>query len=109
MHTLAFYEEPSEGIDVDSELAELETNRLTDVHTMLRKANAVLKTRGGDIYDSHPWGTLYRLESNGCFAFLRHAPQATNQWMLLMCGLWFRDPSTQLSEVSRRFERSKDM
>ena len=108
MATLAFYEEPSEGIDVDKELEALEANRLADVRTILTKANAVIKTNSGDIYDSNTWGTLYRLESNRCFAFLRHAPLATNQWVLVMCGMW-SDETSQLSEASRRFKESKNM
>lgn len=108
MATLAFYEEPSQGIDVDKELEALEANRLADVRTILRKANTVIKTNNGDIYDSNGWGTLYRLESNGCFAFLRHAPIAPNQWVLLMCAMW-ADESSQLSEASRRFKESQNM
>ena len=107
---LSFYEEFQEGIDAQNELIDARSVSAAskdDVDDLLEQALQLIENGSGPKFDTRPWGVFYLLEKNGSFGFLRHAPDATTEWLFLMFGIWMQNSNTQIAEATRRMDASE--
>jgi hypothetical protein len=97
------------GVDASIELRVLRGLRPASAVDIIAALAAIKAGGAGHAFERSGTSVIYLAQHQGCFGFIRHAPQAPTKWLLVMFGAWLRDDHEQKDEAGRRFRLSGNL